>query len=373
MKHLNFLSNLLSLSLGSPCTDVSLDRRLTVGSPSGRYCSGLMRLVFILAILLTVGVGNAWGAAGTVLKTYDTNSSTFLSGYSRQSGDKFNWWGQKNYYGANSAANHAKLLPTATDLPVVKAHNSSATTSTTGLYYLYTTEAVSNVGAIQISFSANSGSSTVNAYVVSSSTKAASGSATWTKLTLLSTSSSAQGANVASSGTYTFVFPRETSAKYYGVVFVTSSYWRATGLTMKLIEGSPAPTSVVPGTIGTTSFGLTITDAQNINNYDICFKTNSTAPTATTAATTTTTSQTPTISSGVSASTTYYVWVRSVKTVNSVTYKSAWVALTGNTLTTSAAACSEDPTVGNASLNGSFFGNTCFMPLRPDKCDSNSP
>ena len=61
MKHLNFLSNLLSLSLGSPCTDVSLDRRLTVGSPSGRYCSGLMRLVFILAILLTVGVGNAWG------------------------------------------------------------------------------------------------------------------------------------------------------------------------------------------------------------------------------------------------------------------------------------------------------------------------
>lgn len=65
MKHLNFLSNLLSLSLGSPCTDVSLDRRLTVGSPSGRYCSGLMRLVFILAILLTVGVGNVWGTSAT--------------------------------------------------------------------------------------------------------------------------------------------------------------------------------------------------------------------------------------------------------------------------------------------------------------------
>lgn len=37
------------------------------------------------------------------------------------------------------------------------------------------------------------------------------------------------------------------------------------------------------------------------------------------------------------------------------------------------ASCSADPEVGSASLNGSFFGNTCFMPLRPDKCDSNSP
>ena len=72
MKHLNFLSNLLSLSLGSSCTDVSLDRRLTVGSPSGRYCSGLMRLVFILAILLTVGVGEAWGAKITY--TFSTKS-----------------------------------------------------------------------------------------------------------------------------------------------------------------------------------------------------------------------------------------------------------------------------------------------------------
>lgn len=35
--------------------------------------------------------------------------------------------------------------------------------------------------------------------------------------------------------------------------------------------------------------------------------------------------------------------------------------------------CSADPTVGSVSLNGSFFWNTCFMPLRPDKCDSNSP
>ena len=79
MKHLNFLSNLLSLSLGSPCTDVSLDRRLTVGSPSGRYCSGLMRLVFILAILLTVGVGNAWGVDETVTWSVSTSTANTIS------------------------------------------------------------------------------------------------------------------------------------------------------------------------------------------------------------------------------------------------------------------------------------------------------
>lgn len=76
MKHFNFLSNLLSLSLGSPCTDVSLDRRLTVGSPSGRYCSGLIRLVFILTILLTVGVGNVWGTE----YTYKSFTTSFVKG-----------------------------------------------------------------------------------------------------------------------------------------------------------------------------------------------------------------------------------------------------------------------------------------------------
>ena len=82
MKHLNFLSNLLSLSLGSPYTDVSLDRRLTVGSPSGRYCSGLMRLVFILAILLTVGVGNVWGATVDITQAEVTANGADKNSYS---------------------------------------------------------------------------------------------------------------------------------------------------------------------------------------------------------------------------------------------------------------------------------------------------
>ena len=202
-----------------------------------------MRFIMVLTMLLDVGVGSVWGAEGDVLKTYDTNSSTFASGYSRKTGDNFVWWGQKGYYGANNATNHGNLKPTVADLPVVKAQSSSATTSSTGLYYLYTSEAVANVGKVEVKFTAKSGSSTVKAYIVSSSTKAASGSATWTKVTLASNSSKAQGANVATAATYTFTFDAtETDAKYYGVVFVTSSYWRATNLTFKLYEGAPVVT-----------------------------------------------------------------------------------------------------------------------------------
>ena len=227
-----------------------------------------------LGATMAVGVGVAVGssgkvdradaAAGDVLKTYDTNSSTFTTGYKRQSGDNFVWWGQKNYYGANNATNHGNFKPTAADLPVVKAQDSTATTSTTGLYYLYTSEAVAKVGSLQIYLSAKSGSGTVNAYVVSSSTAASSGSATWSKVTLDASSSSAQGANVASASTYTFKLAEtETSSKYYGVVFKTTTYWRATGLTFKLIEGTTQTTYSVGGTITNGALSSTERIVQN--------------------------------------------------------------------------------------------------------------
>ncbi len=43
-------------------SDVSHDCRLTVGSPSGFNSKRMLKLVSVLAILLTVGVGNVWGA-----------------------------------------------------------------------------------------------------------------------------------------------------------------------------------------------------------------------------------------------------------------------------------------------------------------------
>ena len=57
---ITYLKTLWRRGLGSQSSDVSLDCRLTVGSPSVKCGSTLMRLVSVMAILLTVGVGNVW-------------------------------------------------------------------------------------------------------------------------------------------------------------------------------------------------------------------------------------------------------------------------------------------------------------------------
>ncbi len=60
MKSKNFLSNLWRRVAGSQRNDVEFDRRLTVGSPSGFTINWTLKLVSVLAILLTLGIGNAW-------------------------------------------------------------------------------------------------------------------------------------------------------------------------------------------------------------------------------------------------------------------------------------------------------------------------
>lgn len=120
----------------------------------------------------------------------------------------------------------------------------------------------------------------------------------------------------------------------------TNTQLRWTSGNLKVTYSYDAPSAVAAGTITSSSFGLSITDALNTNKYDVYFSTSSTAPTATTSATVANqTTKTPTISSGVSAGQNYYVWVRSVKTVSSDTWKSLWTAMTSNPLSTPSAGC----------------------------------
>ena len=163
-----------------------------------------------------------------------------------------------------------------------------------------------------------------------------------------------------SGGTHSF---RPTTAGAKAHMYVQNCQSGSTNTQLRLVSGGikvaysyTAPTAVAKGTVTSSSFGLTITDALNTNSYEVYFNTTGSAPNASTAASATVDSKTPTISSGVSANQTYYVWVRSKKTISSDTWKSSWVALTGNTLSTpSAAACSDDVAIGTASLNGSFL------------------
>lgn len=80
MKNKNFLSKLCSPSVGSQSSDVSPDCRLTVGSPSGFHRSTMLKLVSVLAILLTIGSGNAWGAIADGTYVLCTSTSDLNSG-----------------------------------------------------------------------------------------------------------------------------------------------------------------------------------------------------------------------------------------------------------------------------------------------------
>ena len=90
------------------------------------------------------------------------------------------------------------------------------------------------------------------------------------------------------------------------------------------------PTSLTKGVVSSTSVGLTITDPANTGSYEIYYNTTGTAPSSGTGASATYTTLTPTVT-GLLSGVTYYMWVRS-KCDEST--KSNWVALTGSTVTT---------------------------------------
>ena len=72
MKSKNFLSNLWSSVAGSQRNDVEFDRRLTVGSPSGFTINWTLKLVSVLVLVLSLGIGNVWGE--TVTTTFTSSS-----------------------------------------------------------------------------------------------------------------------------------------------------------------------------------------------------------------------------------------------------------------------------------------------------------
>lgn len=181
------------------------------------------------------------------------------------------------YLGANTPANHNKVKPTNTDLPVVKAVKPDATTSTTGYYFYYTSDPLPNVGSIEFYYSANSGNTSATIYVVSCSTKAASNSTTWSQISLASGNGlSNQGVSLGSSGTFKFKFSStETSEKYYGIVIATSFYKRLTNGKITIHEGASAPTctplemSTVTATPGDSKITLTWSEVSNASSYTV--------------------------------------------------------------------------------------------------------
>lgn len=115
-----------------------------------------------------------------------------------------------------------------------------------------------------------------------------------------------------------------------------------------------APTAFAAGSITSTGAKFTITDAGDAASYDIYYATSSSEPDAGTAATTTSDSKTKEVT-GLTASTTYYAWVRSVCDAD---HKSAWVALSGSSFTTEAGGGCTQQSVVKTVLSSTTAGTT---------------
>ena len=81
MKSLNSFINFRSSRPNLQSSNISLDRLLTVGSPSGLNAKWMLKLVAVFAILLTVGVGNVWGAVTALTIPYSWGNSEGKSAY----------------------------------------------------------------------------------------------------------------------------------------------------------------------------------------------------------------------------------------------------------------------------------------------------
>ena len=116
------------------------------------------------------------------------------------------------------------------------------------------------------------------------------------------------------------------------------------------LTGCPNPTSLTNGTITSSIAQLSWSDADDVGSYEVYRSTTNTAPAANATPTTTVTTKSVTFES-LNENTTYYWWVR---TKCSNTEKSAWVAGTSFT-TPAAASCSNQVTLEKGSTaNGTF-------------------
>lgn len=78
MKALTFLTNMRRKVSAKVCgNDVSLDRRLTVGSLSGFGSKSLLKFVSVLTLIFTLGVGNAWASNWTGTSATNAPAGTY--------------------------------------------------------------------------------------------------------------------------------------------------------------------------------------------------------------------------------------------------------------------------------------------------------
>lgn len=329
MKNFNLLSKMCSPLVGSQSSEVGFDYRLTVGSPSGLDTKWMLKLVSVLVLILTVGVGNVWGT---------TNNGDLFERISAapSANDEVIFVNQLETYACGTTQNDNNRTPVAI--------------TTSSNQYIYNSSNSVQVFVVKI-YSGNYGFHTGSGYLYS-------GSSTKNHLKTNSTSAGTNPSGTAawsiSVSSNVFSVTNSSNTSYY-LAFNGTSYFSQ----YKLDQIKPyiykkvmsAPTGVAASSITSSGATITITDATSVNNYELYYSTSSTAPNASSSATTTITGGKSKSITGLNASTTYYVWARAYST--SPARKTGWVALTGTSFTTSSGVVCSAP---NAPTNGSVSG-----------------
>ena len=280
--------------------DVSFDCRLTVGSPSFDCRSAMLKLVSVLALIFTLGVGQAWGADATMTGVSNATASTV--------------------------------------------NKKTAFKCATG----------SRAGSMKVTVP--TGANVISFYCAGWNGKSVTVSVTPTDKVNTTSFSPTSDSGISGSGTsYTLSGTESTYLKTITLKSITAS----TDITFSTSKDKQFvlwgakycfnPTSPTNGTIGSATARLSWTDTHSVGYYELYYSKSSTAPTMATAATVTDITNTYADLISLDASATYYWWVRAYDNY----CKSEWVAGSSFT-TTSGASCSADPTIGTASLNGSF-------------------
>lgn len=338
MKHLNFLSTIGKAPLESSSSDIGRRYRVVTDFLPSFCRVNMLKFVSILTLFLIIGAGNVCGA----ITNNNNGTYTEPSGTGTAGTGTITW---------SFAGGNITVVQSATG------GNAPGNYLEAARIYRYNT----------LSCTANNGFKIEKVEIICSSTKYGANIGAGSSMSGNSvTGTSDVTSDVAYTSGHTHSFtPTTAGAKTQMYIKNANTgtdnvqiQWASGGL--KVTYSYTAPTAVAAGTITSSSFGLSITDALNTNKYDVYFNTTGTAPTATTTPSAASqTTKTPTISSGVSAGTTYYVWARSVKAISSDTWKSDWKALTGSTLTTeSAVSCTSEITITKGTPSHGSFSMT---------------
>lgn len=251
------------------------------------------RWLLVPLVLMTLGVGNVWGADATMAGGTNATASTFSSASGYKCGTSGGGGSMTVTIPANATVLSVYIAGWNGDNPSVSISRSSGTISSSSV------------------------SPTCDSGISGSGTSYTLANAESTYLQTFTLSS------VNSQTTVTF----STSAKKkrFGV-------WGA-----KICYSPTSPTNT---TIGSTTATLGWSDAKNVNNYEVYYSTSSTDPTASSSGTTTT-SKSINLTS-LTSSQQYYWWVRAYDSY----CKTAWVA--GTSFTTTSASYNVSWTINPA-------------------------